>query len=96
MNTIEKLKTIQDFKLLSTKSDIINLDQAFLLEDHLPSVFQGIPWVLFYSWIRDGTSYNTYYKKTLEKFTQKRGLSNPDQKFRGWEIRRTFHPQSWI
>lgn len=49
MNTIEKLKTIQDFKLLSTKSDIINLDQAFLLEDHLPSVFQGIPWVLFYS-----------------------------------------------
>lgn len=69
--TLEKssISTLKksDFQILSSKSQIITTKKAFKLEEYLPNYIQGIPWKLYYSRYRDGTSYNTLHRLVVNK-----------------------------
>lgn len=65
-SSIDKLKK-NDFKILLNKSQIINIEKAFKLEEYLPNYIQGISWKLYYSRYRDGTSYNTLHRLVYNK-----------------------------
>lgn len=59
-STIDNImESSKDFKLLSEKSGIMNTVQAFKIEKNLPNYLKGVPWKLYYSRHRDGTSYKT-------------------------------------
>jgi hypothetical protein len=66
--TKKKKRKSDDFQILSTPSDLITTSQAFQIEKHIPNYLNGIPWKLYYSKYKDGSSYiNTLYRKCHNK-----------------------------